>query len=104
MPYCTAKKELLFLIIDFFQVLDSENGIHRVKNHIVAFHRHGRGLLINLCTVLTVIIMPITVEIAYPVQHIRREYFSIVCKRFVCSGGDFLKQIFLSCPLHTVVA
>ena len=54
------QSELLFLIMNFFQVLNRKNGIHRVKNHIVAFHCPGGGLLINLRTVLTGIIMPIT--------------------------------------------
>ena len=81
-------------MMDFFQILYGEFRIRGVKHHIIPFHCLDGSLLKNLCAVLTIVIVPITVDIAYPVQHIRRKYLSVSCERCTCHRGDFLQQGF----------
>ena len=39
-----------------------------MKHHIISFHSFNRGLLINFCTILAGIEMPVAVEVANPVN------------------------------------
>ena len=61
---------LSFLIINFLQIFNRKNRIHRMKHHVISFHNFDRRLFIYLSTVLTAVIMPITVNITDPIQNI----------------------------------